>query len=390
MGGKDEDVIDWRPRGVYGTLSGTSYVGRTCSTSAIPVTTKKDGTTDPCSWFEMTGRDNDVAGDASSRADNQHHQGIDWVYGGWDRDVMQGDQSANGPNPGDRLIDWSGVYNLYSHCNAAYGGFNDIRIPSPSMETFVQEWATGLGAGRPAATSPCPAPRRTTSWRWSPTPTARATARGVPTRARPATSTTRGRAPGSDARFVRTTGRTVDGMPPSTGARFVLHDHRRPSPHFDLRLEEDGVLRSWAVPKGLPDDTAHDRLAIAVDDHELDHVDFEDEHKSIADDGHVGGARPQRAAAGVLAARTCRRTPLCPDPHGWDAVVAAPHPGAAASLIRPARSPARPPGPGRRRCRSRRRPSGARRRASRRRGCRGRGRPRLRAGGRARSRRRGC
>lgn len=61
-------------------------------------------------------------------------------------------------------------------------------------------------------------------------------------------------------------------------ARFVLHDHRRPSPHFDLRFEEDGVLRSWAVPKGLPDDPAHDRLAIAVDDHELDHIAFEDEH----------------------------------------------------------------------------------------------------------------
>ncbi|WP_165354482.1 calcium-binding protein [Nocardioides glacieisoli] len=148
MGGKDEDVIDWRPRGLFGTLSGTTYTGRTCSTSAIPATTKKDGTTDPCSWFEMTDRADDIAS-AVSRANNQHHQGIDWIYGGWDRDVMQGDQSANGPNPGDRLIDWSGVYNLYSHCNAAYGGFNDIRIPSPSMEKFVQEWATGLGAGRP-------------------------------------------------------------------------------------------------------------------------------------------------------------------------------------------------------------------------------------------------
>jgi DNA ligase D-like protein (predicted 3'-phosphoesterase) len=67
--------------------------------------------------------------------------------------------------------------------------------------------------------------------------------------------------------------------------RFVLHDHRLPRPHLDLRLEEDGVLRSWAVPKGLPDDPAHDRLAVAVDDHDLEHVDFEDEHKSIADDG---------------------------------------------------------------------------------------------------------
>ncbi len=152
FGGKDEDVIDWRPRGLYGTLSGTTYVGRTCSTSTLPTTTKKDGTTDPCSWFEMTDRADDVTGNAASRVNNQHHQGIDWIYGGWDRDVMQGDQSANGPNPGDRLIDWSGVYNLYSHCNAAYGGFNDIRIPSPSMEAFVQQWAAGSGAGRPAAT----------------------------------------------------------------------------------------------------------------------------------------------------------------------------------------------------------------------------------------------
>ena len=67
--------------------------------------------------------------------------------------------------------------------------------------------------------------------------------------------------------------------------RFVLHDHRRPRPHHDLRLEEDGVLRSWAVPKGLPDDPAHDRLAVAVDDHDLDHVDYTDAHKSIADEG---------------------------------------------------------------------------------------------------------
>ena len=67
--------------------------------------------------------------------------------------------------------------------------------------------------------------------------------------------------------------------------RFVLHDHRKPQPHFDLRLEEDGVLRSWAVPRGLPDDPAHNRLAVQVGDHDLDHVDYTDEHKSIADEG---------------------------------------------------------------------------------------------------------
>ena len=72
-----------------------------------------------------------------------------WLTCGWERDVMQANLSQNGPNPGDRLIDWSGVYNLYSHCNAAYGGFNDVRIPNPSIEVFLREWATGNGAGRP-------------------------------------------------------------------------------------------------------------------------------------------------------------------------------------------------------------------------------------------------
>ena len=57
------------------------------------------------------------------------------------------------------------------------------------------------------------------------------------------------------------------------------------------------MLRSWAVPKGLPDDPARDRLAIAVDDHALDHVDFEDEHKSVADTG-TWEARPRTAMSG--------------------------------------------------------------------------------------------
>jgi DNA ligase D-like protein (predicted 3'-phosphoesterase) len=66
---------------------------------------------------------------------------------------------------------------------------------------------------------------------------------------------------------------------------FVLHEHHKPQHHFDLRLEEDGVLRSWAVPRGLPDDPRHDRLAVAVSDHDLDHATYTDEHKEIADHG---------------------------------------------------------------------------------------------------------
>jgi DNA ligase D-like protein (predicted 3'-phosphoesterase) len=66
---------------------------------------------------------------------------------------------------------------------------------------------------------------------------------------------------------------------------FVLHDHRKPRPHFDLRLEEDGVLRSWAVPRGLPTEPSGNRLAVAVPDHALDHLTYTDAEKFIADIG---------------------------------------------------------------------------------------------------------
>jgi hypothetical protein len=98
----------------------------------------------------MTDRADDVAATPATLGNNQHHQGVDWVYGGWDRDVMQGDLSDNGPHTGDRLLDWSGVYNLWSHCNAAYGGFTDVRTSAPAVEDFLRTWATGNGAGRPA------------------------------------------------------------------------------------------------------------------------------------------------------------------------------------------------------------------------------------------------
>ncbi|MDO9324546.1 MAG: DNA polymerase ligase N-terminal domain-containing protein [Methanoregula sp.] len=56
--------------------------------------------------------------------------------------------------------------------------------------------------------------------------------------------------------------------------RFVLHEHFARHHHFDLRLEKDGVLKSWAVPKGLPEKTGERRLAIAVEDHPSDYISF--------------------------------------------------------------------------------------------------------------------
>src|SRR3954447_25212135 len=67
--------------------------------------------------------------------------------------------------------------------------------------------------------------------------------------------------------------------------RFVLHDHRKPRRHFDLRLEQDGLLRCWALPRGLPESAAGNRLAVQVPDHALEHLTYEDADKSIADTG---------------------------------------------------------------------------------------------------------
>lgn len=63
---------------------------------------------------------------------------------------------------------------------------------------------------------------------------------------------------------------------PGTSARFVIHEHYASRHHFDLRLEGDGVLWSWALPKGVPIDPKQNRLAVRVDDHDLDHIDFVD------------------------------------------------------------------------------------------------------------------
>jgi len=112
---------------------------------------------------------------------------------------------------------------------------------------------------------------------------------------------------------------------------FVVQLHQASTLHYDLRLEVDGVLASWAVPKEPSLDPRTRRLAVRVDDHELEHATYEDENKSIWDHGTYDSLTEPDATTAIAAGHlkfdlhgtrltgvfALTRTSMNGDPRNW-------------------------------------------------------------------------
>jgi bifunctional non-homologous end joining protein LigD len=88
----------------------------------------------------------------------------------------------------------------------------------------------------------------------------------------------------SDYRRKRDFGATPEPPPEGAGRaadpaldRFVVQEHHARRLHWDLRLEHDGTLASWAVPRGIPPDPRRNNLAVRTEDHPLEYLDFHGE-----------------------------------------------------------------------------------------------------------------
>jgi bifunctional non-homologous end joining protein LigD len=102
-----------------------------------------------------------------------------------------------------------------------------------------------------------------------------------------------GRDPLATYRGMRDPGRTPEPVPPAgplpegKDDTFVIQEHHARSLHWDVRLERDGVLVSWAVPKGLPPNPKDNRLAVHTEDHPIDYGSFEGDIPA----GEYGGGK---------------------------------------------------------------------------------------------------
>jgi DNA ligase D-like protein (predicted 3'-phosphoesterase) len=79
---------------------------------------------------------------------------------------------------------------------------------------------------------------------------------------------------GKPSRDFKQTSEPEEVLGATVGSRFVVHRHQARHLHYDFRLEMGGLLKSWAVPKGVPLAPGVRRLAVQVEDHPIEYIDF--------------------------------------------------------------------------------------------------------------------